>query len=46
MSLMDNWDVFQENLQTAKHSEGALAAQADIYAESWDAAKKRVTASW
>ena len=45
ISLMDNWDVMQENLGTAYGSTGALQEQADIYAESWEAARDRVTAS-
>ena len=45
ISLMDNWDTFQDNLETAYTSEGSLQAQADIYAESWEAARDRVTAS-
>jgi hypothetical protein len=42
---MDNWDTFQENLNTAQGSEGALSAQAAIYAESWEASRDRVKAS-
>ena len=45
VSLMDNWDYFGENLQIAQGSEGTLDKQADIYAESWEAASKRVRAS-
>ena len=45
ITLMDNWDYFQENLATATGATGALDQQADIYAESWDAASKRVQAS-
>lgn len=45
VSLMDNWDYFQENLQVANSSAGALQEQADIYAESWEAAQKRVQAA-
>ena len=45
VALMNNWDVFQENLNTAYTSEGSLQEQADIYAESWEAAQKRVKAS-
>ena len=45
ISLMDNWDVMQTNLTTAKNSSGALQEQADIYAESWEAANKKVKAS-
>ncbi|MBQ7765201.1 hypothetical protein IJ384_07545 [bacterium] len=45
ISLMDNWDYMQENLQTAYNATGALDRQAEIYAESWDAAEKRVKAA-
>ena len=45
ITLMDNWDFFQTNLSTAQGAEGTLQKQADIYAESWEAAQKRVQAS-
>lgn len=45
MTLMGNWDFFQENLAAAQGSEGELQKQADIYAESWEAARERVRAS-
>lgn len=45
VALMDNWDYFQENLSVAKSSSGTLDKQAEIYAESWEAAQKRVKAS-
>lgn len=45
VSLMDNWDYFGENLAIAQGSEGELQKQADIYAESWEAAQKRVKAA-
>ncbi len=50
VSLMDNWnkgdaDSMQANLATAYGSSGALQEQADIYAESWEAARDRVTAA-
>ncbi len=45
VALMDNWEVFQENLATAQGAEGALDEQAEIYAESWEAAQNRVRAS-
>ena len=45
VSLMDNWDFMEQNLATAAGSAGTLNEQADIYAESWEAARKRVTAS-
>lgn len=42
ISLMDNWDSFQKNVQIAEGSAGSLNEQADIYAESWEAARDRV----
>lgn len=45
IALMENWDFFKENLATAQGAEGALQQQADIYAESWEAARDRVKAS-
>ena len=45
MTLMDNWDFFQKNLATTQNSEGTLQKQAEIYAESWEAARDRVTAA-
>lgn len=45
IALMDNWDDMQQNLQTARESDGTLQKQADIYAESWEAAGKRVRAA-
>lgn len=45
LALMNNWDAFQSNLAIAKGSEGTLEEQAEIYAESWKAARKRVLAS-
>lgn len=46
VSLMDNWDIFEQNLQTAYSSAGSLDEQAEIYSESWQAAAKRVKASF
>ena len=45
VALMDNYDAFKSNVNIANNSEGALQEQADIYAESWEAARKRVRAS-
>lgn len=42
VSLMDNWDDFQVNLKTAQQAQGTLQNQADIYAQSWEAASKHV----
>lgn len=46
MTLMENWDFFKENLTTATTATGALTQQANIYADSWEAAQKRMKASW
>lgn len=45
VSLMDNWSYFQENLDIAQNSEGELDKQAQIYAESWEAARNEVRAA-
>ena len=45
INLMENWGDFQDNLAIATGSSGALDEQADIYAESWEAARDRVRAS-
>lgn len=50
IALMDNWnagdsDSMTANLNTAYNATGTLQKQADIYAESWEAAKDRVTAA-
>ena len=45
MTLMNNYDFYKENVERAKNSEGSLQEQADIYAESWEAAKDRVKTS-
>ena len=45
IALMDNWGDVQENVLAAKNSTGTLQEQADIYAESWEAARKRVQTS-
>ena len=46
MALFDNWDQFQRNLDVTRNADGTLQEQAEIYAESWEAAQKRVTAAW
>ena len=50
VALMDNWDngdsdSMKANLDTAYNASGSLDKQADIYAESWEAAEKRVRAA-
>ena len=45
MAIMNNYDKIQANEQLAVGSSGTLQEQADIYAESWEAARKRVKAS-
>lgn len=46
VALMDNWDYFkQEFSNCSKFGWSSLQKQADIYAESWEAAQKRVKAA-
>lgn len=45
VALMENFDFYQENLSSAMNADGSLAEQAEIYEESWEAARKRVKAS-
>ena len=45
VAIMDNWDFMQENIARARNSSGSLEEQAQIYAESWEAARKRVKAA-
>lgn len=45
IALMDHWDFFKENLAMAQDADGALEQQAEIYAESWEAARDRTKAA-
>lgn len=45
IALMDNWDTFKNNVSIAEDSDGELEKQAEIYAESWEAARDRVKAA-
>lgn len=45
ISLMNNWDFMQENLETARNASGELQKQSQTYAEGWEAAQKRVKAA-
>lgn len=45
IALMDNWDFFKENLAMAQDADGTLEQQAEIYAESWEAARDRTKAA-
>lgn len=45
ISLLDNYENFQANLEIAKDAEGTLESQAYIYEKSWEAASKRVKTS-
>lgn len=46
IALMDNWDFMKENLETARNATGTLNEQQKIYEESWEAANKRLKASF
>ena len=45
IALMDNYDKVLKNESVAKSSAGTVNEQAETYAESWEAAQKRVTAA-
>ena len=45
VSLMENFDFYEKNITRAENADGSLTNQANIYAESWAAASKRVKAS-
>lgn len=45
IALMDHFDYYKENLARAQSADGSLQEQANIYAEGWEAASKRVKAS-
>ena len=45
MSLMDNWDIMEKNVEMSKQSTGELEAQNAIYEQSAAAAKKRSQAA-
>lgn len=45
VALMDNWDFMKENLEIANQATGTLQEQADIYAQSWEAARDKVKAA-
>lgn len=42
ISLMNNWDSFQNNVRLAETSAGSLNEQSEIFAEGWEAARNRV----
>ena len=45
INLMENKDYFKELVGVAENSEGTLTKQAEIYADSWEGARKRVQAA-
>ena len=45
VSLMENFDFYQQNITSAQMADGTLDQQAEIYAESWEAARDRVKAA-
>lgn len=45
VNLMENKDYFKELVGVAKNSEGTLNEQANIFADSWEGARKRVQAA-
>ena len=46
VALMDNWDSFEKNLDTALNSEGTLAQQQQIYLDSIEAHLQQLDTAW
>lgn len=46
IALMDNWDVFSQNLETAYNATGELTKEQAIYMESTEAHLKSAQAAW
>ena len=46
ITLMDNYEKFQELVSGIGDSDGYLQGQADEYAASWEGAKNRLQAAW
>lgn len=46
MALMENSSMYKSNMSIATNAEGSLQEMADIAAESWEAASRRVQAAW
>ena len=45
MAFFENFDKYQQNIGFANNSQGALQQQQETYAQSWEAASKRVRAA-
>lgn len=45
ITLMNNWDFFEKNLQTIEGSLGTLQEQQETFASGWEASRKRVKAA-
>lgn len=45
MAFFENFDKYQANMETALSADGTLQQQADIYAQSWEAASARSRAA-
>ena len=46
MTLMENWDMYRENLETSQNSMGTLQEQQDIYMESTQAHLQQLSTAW
>lgn len=46
VALFDNFDKYKDTLKISMGAEGELDKQQKIFSESWEAASKRVKASW
>lgn len=46
MTLMENWDMYRENLETSQNAMGTLQEQQDIYMESTQAHLQQLSTAW
>lgn len=46
MTLMENWDMYRENLETSQNAMGTLQEQQDIYMESTEAHLQQLSTAW
>lgn len=46
MTLMENWDMYRENLETSQNAMGTLQEQQDIYMERTQAHLQQLSTAW
>lgn len=46
LALIQNWDMYQQMMETYATSAGSAAQEYSIYLDSWEAKTKQLTAAW